>query len=257
MAKKPLAAPRAPAGPQRDFFLALQGLVMRAGDPSVGTIAEMVGRSRQVVHRALIGPALPSRDLVERLVGALAGASMEEPDGLMHRFRRLQFAALADSRGSYSPVADAQTEHVTDRAMPAQRPRTPEFGNSNTNLTTQTIPDVPTVEPDSDRTHTADVPTKERRSGRRISPKVRGAHTPARAALANELVRLSLASGKSMAVIARESGTSQSSVDKWMHGERTPDMTSIVKLSMAFGLNETQTNYLLDLHRVIKLETSK
>jgi hypothetical protein len=74
MAKKPLGEPRAPRGGRDyEFFDLLQGLVRRHGDPSVATLANsaQVNCTRQVLHRALVGPALPSQIVVEEIVSAL------------------------------------------------------------------------------------------------------------------------------------------------------------------------------------------
>lgn len=71
MAKKPLGVPLAPAGPQYDFFLHMQELVLNCGDLSLAGMASKVHVSRQVLHRALRGPDLPSRDLVERIVDGI------------------------------------------------------------------------------------------------------------------------------------------------------------------------------------------
>lgn len=71
MAKKPLGTPLAPAGPQYAFFAKMQSLVLEYGDPSLAEIARNVHVSRQVLHRALRGPNLPSRALVVRVVDLL------------------------------------------------------------------------------------------------------------------------------------------------------------------------------------------
>lgn len=72
MAKKPLGEPKAPRGPQYRFFDLLQRTVRLHGDPSLDTIRGMgLYCSRQVLHRALIGPMLPSRKLLEELLRVL------------------------------------------------------------------------------------------------------------------------------------------------------------------------------------------
>ncbi|WP_159056418.1 hypothetical protein [Streptomyces sp. DSM 15324] len=72
MAKRRLGIPLAPPGPQFDFFALMQEFVLKRGDPSLEAMRKMTGcYSRQALHKALRGPDLPSRRLVDVLVNAL------------------------------------------------------------------------------------------------------------------------------------------------------------------------------------------
>ncbi|MFD9944135.1 hypothetical protein ACFWYW_27370 [Nonomuraea sp. NPDC059023] len=72
MPKKPLGEPKAPYGPQYDFFDLLQRTIRRHDDPSLRELGLTVHRSRAVIHRYVLGPKLPSRDLLDRLLRALS-----------------------------------------------------------------------------------------------------------------------------------------------------------------------------------------
>ncbi|WP_406321829.1 hypothetical protein [Streptomyces sp. NBC_00519] len=78
--KKPLREPQAPPGPQHDFFDLLQRYVRRYGNKS---LADLVSEgniycTRQALHRALVGPKLPSRKLVSEIVRAVNCTAGEE-----------------------------------------------------------------------------------------------------------------------------------------------------------------------------------
>ncbi|WP_316757857.1 hypothetical protein [Streptomyces herbicida] len=78
MAKRRLGVPQVPPGPQYDFFALMQDFVLRCGDKSLATMSNEMNRSRQSLHRALRGPDLPSRDLVEHIVKTLFAGNDEE-----------------------------------------------------------------------------------------------------------------------------------------------------------------------------------
>lgn len=71
MAKRRLGVPQAPAGPQFEFFALMQDFVLRCGDMSLEAMSKEMNRSRQSLHRALRGPDLPSRPMVEHIVKKL------------------------------------------------------------------------------------------------------------------------------------------------------------------------------------------
>lgn len=83
MAKRPLKEPDAPPGPQYDFFDLLQRLVRRHGDLPLSKIVKKgMYTSRQVLHRGLVGPDLPSRDFVSALVTVLECSEEEKAAAL-------------------------------------------------------------------------------------------------------------------------------------------------------------------------------
>ncbi|MFI6485200.1 hypothetical protein ACIBH1_45330 [Nonomuraea sp. NPDC050663] len=112
MPKKPLGRPKAPPGPQYDFFDLLQRTVRRHDDPSLDQLALATHRSKAVLHRHLVGPRLPSVDLLDRLLRALK-CSQEEREAIgaaytaahedqIERTRNAQQQQPAESR----PVTD-------------------------------------------------------------------------------------------------------------------------------------------------------
>jgi hypothetical protein len=79
MAKKPLGEPRSARGSaDYEFFDLLQSLVRRHGDPPLSALAKSTHRTRQVLHRALVGPVLPSQSLVEGVLDALECTTEEK-----------------------------------------------------------------------------------------------------------------------------------------------------------------------------------
>lgn len=80
MAKKPLMEPKAPLGPQYDFFDLLQGYVRRYGNKSLAEIVDegKIYCTRQALHRALVGPNLPSTKLVREIARAVNCNEQEE-----------------------------------------------------------------------------------------------------------------------------------------------------------------------------------
>jgi hypothetical protein len=113
MAKKPLKEPDAPRGPQYDFFLLVQQLVLTHGDESVAGIASRMFCSRQVLYRALTGPKLPSRRLVEELVQALGCSAHDRSEALaaweaavtdQRRFRRSGESGQPPQRQTQAPL---------------------------------------------------------------------------------------------------------------------------------------------------------
>ncbi|MEV6656434.1 hypothetical protein [Nocardia fluminea] len=61
MAKKRLGVPRVPEGPQREFFLMMQRLVVLVGDPSLRELAKKLTMQKRALHLALVGPDIPDR----------------------------------------------------------------------------------------------------------------------------------------------------------------------------------------------------
>lgn len=105
MAKKPLGAPLAPAGPQYAFFSKMQSLVLEYGDPSLADMATRIHVSRQVLHRALRGPDLPSRDLVARVVDLLTLDDEKHRDDVKRDALRHWTEAVWDRRQKARPSA--------------------------------------------------------------------------------------------------------------------------------------------------------
>jgi hypothetical protein len=97
VAKRRLGVPLAPPGPQYDFFALMQDYVLRRGDKSLKTLASEMSRSRQALHRALRGPDLPSRELVQHMIKNLFA---EDEEGC---------------RSASKEALDAWTEAVADR----------------------------------------------------------------------------------------------------------------------------------------------
>jgi hypothetical protein len=115
MAKKRLGPPLAPVGPQFDFFVRMQDLVLACGDPSLAEMARAVHVSRQVLHRAFRGPNLPSRDLVARIVEGLMGE--EDRTRRAEAKRELLQAwteAVADDR---SPSSNAGRDDLDNEVL--------------------------------------------------------------------------------------------------------------------------------------------
>lgn len=100
MAKKPIGEPKVPPGPQHQFFDHLQRLVRRYGDLSLEAIVVRgLYCSPQVLHRALVGPKLPSRRLVQALVNVLG--CMDEDKGVaLKLFELAQEDQIQRSRNS-------------------------------------------------------------------------------------------------------------------------------------------------------------
>jgi hypothetical protein len=66
--------PALPAGPERDFFVALSDLHHLAGRPTLREMAKAVGRSHTLIATVFKGPKVPPRfGLVELLVEYLHG----------------------------------------------------------------------------------------------------------------------------------------------------------------------------------------
>ena len=108
MAKKRLGTPLAPEGPQLDFFVRMQDFVLDCDDPSLATMATKVLRTRQVLHRALRGPDLPSRVLVADMVDLLFPDADPADDAEEHANRKAQ--VKRDLLRAWSEaVADART----------------------------------------------------------------------------------------------------------------------------------------------------
>ncbi|MFG2947556.1 helix-turn-helix domain-containing protein [Streptomyces adustus] len=108
MAKKPLGLPLAPPGPQYDFFSLLQEMILKAGDPSLATLAGRVHCARQVLHRATRGPKMPSRDLTKRIADALFDDDETRNDA-RSRLLAAWTQGVADARQAASSPAALMT----------------------------------------------------------------------------------------------------------------------------------------------------
>ncbi|GAA2301781.1 hypothetical protein GCM10010234_50870 [Streptomyces hawaiiensis] len=111
MAKKPLKAPDAAAGPQYDFFDLLQRLVRSHGNSSLADLVRNTGLycSRQALHRALVGPKLPSRKLVIELVRCLGCTDAEEKEAL-HAYDSACADQIDQKRGGRVAVAGSEAD---------------------------------------------------------------------------------------------------------------------------------------------------
>jgi hypothetical protein len=110
MAKKPLGEPRALYGSaEYEFFDLLQRLVRRHGDLPVRAIAARAELhcTAQVLHRALVGPSLPSTRLIDEFLDALK-CSNEERATVISAFElaREQQIKAARSQRRHSPNAN-------------------------------------------------------------------------------------------------------------------------------------------------------
>lgn len=124
MVKRSLGAPKVPRGPQYDFFDLLQGIVRRHGDLSLSDlVAQGVRCSRQVLHRVLVGPDLPSRPLVAMLLDvlncsdeekkAVEGALLRAQEDRIRRRRRDQTMA-GDKSNPAQPLRRTQLLRIKD-----------------------------------------------------------------------------------------------------------------------------------------------
>jgi hypothetical protein len=112
VAKRPLKRPEAPAGPQYDFFDVLQKMVRNHGDLPLREIAKGLYATPQVLHRALVGPDLPSCGLMKRLVEVL-GCTPREQEAVFQAYteanedrieRRRRSLPMPASEASAPPV---------------------------------------------------------------------------------------------------------------------------------------------------------
>ncbi|MEU1520507.1 hypothetical protein ABZ490_51905 [Streptomyces sp. NPDC005811] len=111
MAKKPLGEPQAPPGPQYEFFDVLQRYVRRYGNKS---LAELVSEgniycTRQALHRALVGPKLPSRKLVHEIVRAV-NCTIEEAETVLSAYD-----AACNDQLAHKRRADRETAAEKDQ----------------------------------------------------------------------------------------------------------------------------------------------
>jgi DNA-binding transcriptional regulator YiaG len=117
MAKRPLGAPKAPPGPQLEFFDLLQQTVRQHGDLPLSEIVNGgLYCSRQVLHRALVGPALPSRKLVEQLTHVL-GCSTSETEAVTRAYRAAQEDQIQRQRQTGAPTRRAQPSSAARDAL--------------------------------------------------------------------------------------------------------------------------------------------
>jgi hypothetical protein len=88
--------PALPAGPERDFIVALRDLHHHAGRPTMRDMAKEVGRSHTLIATVFKGPKVPPRfGLVELLVEYLHGDT--------EYFRRLWYRATGAGQGAEQP----------------------------------------------------------------------------------------------------------------------------------------------------------
>lgn len=109
MAKKGLKKPDLPVGARLDFFLLLQRLVVDHGDQTAKDLAAKVTCSPQAVHKALIGPKVPGRDMTTRLVAALTTDVKEQA-----AVERAWQEAVKEERGLVNAVASTKASGSDD-----------------------------------------------------------------------------------------------------------------------------------------------
>jgi hypothetical protein len=114
MAKKPLGEPRVSLrSPEYEFFDLLQRLVRAHGDPSLRVLSESdeVNCTPQVLHRALVGPDLPSTAVVSEIVNAL-GCSDVDKSSVSDAFSLAKESQISRQRRTshLSPGPDVERE---------------------------------------------------------------------------------------------------------------------------------------------------
>lgn len=258
MAKKPLGLPKAPPGPQYAFFEALQALVIRADNLSSSQLAEVVNSSRNVVYRALVGPAIPHPELVRALVSALALRVKADPAEMVAKFDELWHLAIVDSRlAKLSAVPFAAPAH-TEVPSTSAVSQTPPTTGADTPIPTSEEPSTSVSARRSTRGNNTDRPDSKRQqkpsTTRGIMISHRGPDTPYRRAFSTALVNLVNNSGMSVSAVAKKGSLGESSLDKWLHGERLPSAQNVTKFARVFNLDGKEIMELLHLHQAVQLE---
>ncbi|WP_330186009.1 helix-turn-helix domain-containing protein (plasmid) [Nocardia sp. NBC_01503] len=229
MAKKPLGLPRVPPGPQHAFFKGLQDLVTSADDLPLKELGKIVNRSPQVMHRALLGPAIPSLELVKELVKALSELIGANPEEMEIRFRLLRSEALIDQRDRRE-VPGTSAPH--DAAPP---------GGSGAPPAKNLSADPKTAEGDKHQNTQKETPKSAQADDQRRT-------------FTALLVRLKDASGKTRDQLATDTGVTPSAVEKWLYGERMPTPKSLKKFIHALGAGEADSADLWRLHQDIQVQ---
>jgi hypothetical protein len=127
MAKKPLREPNAPPGPQYDFFDLLQRLIRDHGNKPLAALASggrasseaRVYCSPQALHRAVVGPKLPSMKLLLELVRVL-GCSENDQEQVRQAYSAAYADQIERSRRSnrrLAAVHDPEPQLATQRFL--------------------------------------------------------------------------------------------------------------------------------------------
>ncbi|WP_432089598.1 hypothetical protein [Streptomyces sp. bgisy095] len=125
MAKRRIGEPKVPAGPEYDFFVLMQRHVLYQGDKALTALAQGSGWSRQTWHKALRGPVLPNRDLVQGIIKHLypdeGKRAQAEVEALTAWTRAVEFrtnrvrGSSSDDRGTFDHLPQKVSRGVERR----------------------------------------------------------------------------------------------------------------------------------------------
>ncbi|MEV0360643.1 hypothetical protein AB0H71_31765 [Nocardia sp. NPDC050697] len=245
MAKRRLRAPTISSGPRREFFVHLQRLVLDHGDLPTKELGRLSGYSHQAIYKALVGPAMPSWELTERLTRALGEEQAVEQTRPLWKAGVIDERGLAAAPASVAPAAPAPADATAleQPATPTQRAESSRGRPTRLDLaraakaTEQSVFSLFAVEAPPSQTHFGADPRFQ-----------------ARRALADEIWNHFRGAGANPDAFAAKSARTH--LSRWMAATAIPDTHQLVLFAYELQLDALERNELLALRSAAANERS-